>query len=275
MKCAIFIISHNRAGRVETYSALRDAGFFGEIFVVVDVNDPQYIEYLVRFGKELIAYSKANEKLSADTLESEKRESSAVYARNAVESIAKNMRLDAFVILDDDITSFRYRWIENGVCRSLKITQYIDRILLVYINYMLDCDIATLSFENCMFYVGGISDDKIANERWTYQIHIRNTKLPVEWKSIINEDIITEIMTATRGYIWWSLPYVVYDAVAMNEKSGGNKDNYDTFSEFRRAMFATVINPSSCKPGYSHGKLRILQNKKASYPMIVSSRYKK
>ena len=82
-------------------------------------------------------------------------------------------------------------------------------------------------------------------------------------------------MTATRGYIWWSLPHVVYDAVAMNEKSGGNKDNYDTFSEFKRAMFATVVNPSSCKPGYSHGKLRIIQNKSASYPMIVSSRYKK
>lgn len=275
MKCAIFVISYNRADRVETYSALRDAGFFGEIFVVIDVNDPQYIKYLTRFGKELISYSKPNEKLVADTLESEKRESSAVYARNAVESIANHMRLDAFIILDDDITSFRYRWMQEGICKSLKITQYIDRILLAYIDYMLSCNIATLSFENCMFYIGGISDDKISNERWTYQIHIRNTKFPVEWKSIINEDIITEIMTATRGYIWWSLPHVVYDAVAMNEKSGGNKDNYDTFSEFKRAMFATVVNPSSCKPGYSHGKLRIIQNKSASYPMIVSSRYKK
>ena len=275
MRCAIFVISYNRAGRVETYSALRDAGFLGEIFVVIDVNDPQYMEYLTRFGKELISYSKSNEKLVADTLESEKRESSAVYARNAVESIANQMCLDAFIILDDDITSFRYRWMQEGVCKSLKITQYIDRILLAYIDYMLSCNIATLSFENCMFYIGGISDDKISNERWTYQIHIRNTKFPVEWKSIINEDIITEIMTATKGYIWWSLPHVVYDAVAMNEKSGGNKDNYDTFSEYKRAIFATVVNPSSCKPGYSHGKLRIIQNKSASYPMIVSSRYKK
>jgi hypothetical protein len=153
MKCAIFIISYNRAGRVETYSALREAGFLGEIFVVIDVNDPQYMEYLTRFGKELISYSKVNEKLSADTLELEKRESSAVYARNAVESIAKYMRLDAFIILDDDITSFRYRWMQGGVCKSLRITQYIDRILLAYIDYMLSCDIAALSFENCMFYI--------------------------------------------------------------------------------------------------------------------------
>lgn len=275
MRCAIFVISYNRAGRVETYSALRDAGFLGEIFVVIDVDDPQYMEYKLRFSNELIAYSKKNEMSAADTVECEKRPASALYARNAVEKIAIQMHLDAFIILDDDITSFRYRWIEGGVCKSLKITQYIDRILLSYIDYMLSCNIATLSFENCMFYVGGITDDKIANERWTYQIHIRNANIPVEWKSIINEDIITEIMTATRGYIWWSLPHVVYDAVAMNEKSGGNKDNYDTFSEFKRAMFATVVNPSSCKPGYSHGKLRIIQNKKASYPMIISGRYKK
>lgn len=275
MKCAIFIISHERAGRVETYSALRSAGYYGIIFVCIDMYDRQFEKYRTRFGTELLMYSKPMQMKDADTVESEKRESSAVYARNAIEATAIMMRLDAFIILDDDITSFRYRWIEGGVCKSLKITQHIDRILLAYINYMLSCDIATLSFENCMFYVGGISDDKIANERWTYQIHIRNTKFPVEWKSIINEDIITEIMTATRGYIWWSLPHVVYDAVAMNEKSGGNKDNYDTFSEFKRAMFATVVNPSSCKPGYSHGKLRILQNKKASYPMIISGRYKK
>lgn len=275
MRCAVFVISYNRAGRVETYSALRDAGFLGEIFVVIDVDDPQYTEYKLRFQNELIAYSKKNEMLEADTVEYEKRPASAIYARNAVEKIANQMSLDAFIILDDDITSFRYRWMQGGVCKSLKITQYIDRIILLYINYMLSCDIATLSFENCMFYVGGITDDKIANERWTYQIHIRNVNIPVEWKSIINEDIITEIMTATKGYIWWSLPHVVYDAVAMNEMSGGNKDNYDTFSEFKRAMFATVVNPSSCKPGYSHGKLRIIQNKKASYPMIVSSRYKK
>lgn len=275
MRCAVFVISYNRAGRVETYSALRDAGFLGEIFVVVDIDDPQYVEYKLRFPNELIAYSKKNEMLQADTVEYKKRPASAIYARNAVEKIANQMRLDAFIILDDDITSFRYRWMQEGVCKSLKITQHIDRIMLAYIDYMLSCDIAALSFENCMFYVGGISDDKIANERWTYQIHIRNAHIPIEWKSIINEDIITEIMTATRGYIWWSLPYVVYDAVAMNEKSGGNKDNYDTFSEFKRAMFATVVNPSSCKPGYSHGKLRIIQNKKASYPMIVSSRYKK
>lgn len=275
MKCAIFIISHERAGRVETYSALRNAGYYGIIFVCVDMYDRQFEEYHTRFGTELLMYSKPMQMKDADTIESEKRESSAVYARNAIEATAVMMCLDAFIILDDDITSFRYRWIEGGICKSLKITQYIDRIFLVYINYMLSCDIATLSFENCMFYVGGITDDKIANERWTYQIHIRNTKFPVEWKSIINEDIITEIMTATRGYIWWSLPYVVYDAVAMNEKSGGNKNNYDTFSEFKRAMFATVVNPSSCKPGYSHGKLRIIQNKKASYPMVVSSRYKR
>lgn len=275
MKCAIFIISHERAGRVETYSALRASGYHGTIYVCIDNKDKQFDEYSARFGPELVMFSKPMQMEDVDTVESEKRESSAVYARNAIEATAIMMHLDAFVILDDDITSFRYRWMQDGVCKSLRITQYIDRILLAYIEYMLSCDIATLSFENCMFYIGGISDDKIANERWTYQIHIRNTKFPVEWKSIINEDIITEINTATRGYIWWSLPYVVYDAVAMNEKSGGNKDNYDTFSEFKRAMFATVVNPSSCLPGYSHGKLRIIQNKKASYPMIVSSRYKK
>ena len=126
-----------------------------------------------------------------------------------------------------------------------------------------------------MFYLGGISDDTIANDRWIYQIHFRNANFPVDWLSVINEDIITEISTAVRGYIWWSLPHIVYEAVAMNDKSGGVKDTYDAMSDVSRAILAVIANPSCCRVGYSHGKIRILQNKKASYPMIVSSRWKK
>lgn len=274
MDFAVFIISHERVDRVESYTTLRNAGYTGKIYVVVDNEDTQLRRYLNSFINVLV-YNKQLKINSTDTLTDKESRSSAVFARNAVEFYAKHLKLDAFAVFDDDITNLRLRWEEDGSYKSRKLCSGLDDVMSWYAQYLIDSDIATLSFENCMFYVGGVDNNKIANERWTYQIHIRNTKFPVDWHSIINEDIITEISTAVRGYIWWSLPHIVYEAVAMNDKEGGNKANYDKFSEFRRAMFATVANPSSCLPGYSHGKLRIIQNKKASYPMIVSSRYKK
>lgn len=274
MRYAVFIISHERADRVETYSTLRSSGYTGQIYVVIDDEDTQLLKYQNRFGTDVLVFNKRRCSDATDTLESSKRSASAVYARNAVEVMANARGLDAFIVMDDDITNLRFRWMEDDVCKSLRAGS-LDSVLDWYCEYLCTCDIATLSFEHCMFYLGGISDDKIANERWTYQIHIRNVKYPVDWIAVFNEDIITEISTATRGYIWWSLPHIVFDNVAMNCESGGVKELYESISKYKRAFMATVANPSSCKPGYSHGKLRIQQNKKTSYPMIISGRWKK
>ena len=276
MMSAIFILSHQRADRVETYSTLESSGAnMDNVFVVIDDEDTQHTSYLERFGEHLIVFNKQIYVETVDTLETAKLRASAVYARNAVEDIARCKVLDAFVVFDDDITNLRFRWIEDDKAKSLKLNTKLDDVLNLYMEYLVSSNIATISFEHCMFYLGGISADKISNERWTYQIHFRNTKFPVDWISIINEDIITEISTAVRGYVWWSLPHVVYEAIAMNDKSGGVKDTYDALSDIKRAILAVVSNPSCCKVGYSHGKIRILQDKKSSYPMVVSSRYKR
>lgn len=275
MNFAVFIISHERADRVETYDTLRRGGYIGKIFVVIDNEDNMVSTYLNRFGDDVLIFDKQAYIDKADTLESAKLKSSAVYARNAVEDFAKLFELDAFGMFDDDIVGLRYRWIENDKCRSMSVKGGLSQIFQEYSEYLVDCNIATLSFENCMFYLGGVTDEKISNERWAYQVFIRNSKFPVDWISIINMDIITEITTAVKGYIWWSLPHIVYESSPMNSASGGLKKVYDAISSGRRAFFATISQPSSCRPGYSHGKIRILQDKKKSYPMILGSRYKK
>ena len=275
MNFAIFIISHERADRVETYNTLKRGGYTGQIFVVIDNKDSMLRKYLARFGDDVLVFDKEVYAERTDTLETAKLKASAVYARNAVEDFAQMFELDAFGVFDDDITGLRYRWEEDNKYKSLKVNGGLDDVVSYYCDYLVQHDIATMSFENCMFYLGGVTNDKVSNERWTYQIHFRNIKFPVDWISIINEDIITEITTAVKGYIWWSLPHIVYEAVDMNDLSGGVKNLYDNLNKFYRAFLGVISNPSSCKVGYSHGKIRILQNKSASYPMIVSGEYKK
>ncbi len=277
MKTAIFIISHNRADRVETYDTLRNAGYTGQIYVVIDDEDPQKCKYVDRFGKECIVFRKEHFMEITDTISQEKKKSSPVYARNFVEFEASKLGIDAFGMFDDDVKNLRYRWVEDGKAKSLGITKNLDIVIDTYMDYMVKCDMAAVSFANVMLYVGGVDgiEHRIIGNREMYQIHFRNAKFPVEWKSNINNDTITELLYSRRGYHYWSLPFIVYDSPKMNTLPGGMKAVYDSLSEFDRAFMATISVPSVCSPVVSKNHIVIGRNKKVAYPVVVSQRYKR
>ena len=58
---AVFILTHGRAGRVITYKTLRNSGYTGPIFLVLDTGDEQISQYEAEFGAEnCIVFSKAD-----------------------------------------------------------------------------------------------------------------------------------------------------------------------------------------------------------------------
>lgn len=278
MKFAIFIISHNRADRVETYTTLKNAGCTENVYVVIDNEDSDMVEYQKRFSGQLLVFDKQQYIDAADTFTVDKIRANPLFARNAVENFAKLMELDVFACFDDDITSLRYRWIEDDKIKSMKIHYTLSDAIQNYMQYIVDVGIATTSFVFSMFFVGGISglDERVSNYRETWQIHIRNAHRPIEWVgSAMNEDHITELITSKRGDIWWAMPFICYDAIPMDKLKGGGKPVYEAISSINRALVATVALPDCCEPKYSHGKIRIHQNREVTYPQIISSRYKK
>lgn len=280
MKFAVFILSHKRAYRVETYDTLIRGGYTGKIYIVVDNQDPMLNVYQERFGDSVLVFDKQTYIDKTETLETSKMKSSAVYARNAIEQYARDFVLDVFGMFDDDIISFRYRWIDGKVVRSLSVNGGLDLVFESYAQYILDTGIACTSFPFTMFYVSGVHElnKRISEYRHTYQIHIRNAHKPVEWKGIINHDTITQLLTAKYGYIWWSIPHLVFDAKPMNKESGGLKEVYDSLRDLDMAFIAVMTCPDCCVITASNGErstLQIKENKYTSYPMIVSSRYKK
>lgn len=278
MMYSVFIISHGRADRVETYDTLRNAGYHGPINIVVDTDDEK--EYRERFGRDVIAFDKDMIREKADTIYPYKLNSSALYSRIFVEMCADQiMSTNAYIVLDDDITNFRHRYIENGSIKTAPVVN-ITKVFDNYIEYMLTANIATLSFIYNMFFVSGVEclNRRVADSRHTYQIHIRNLNCKVDWTALANNDTITELNTMKLGYLWWSLPFIDFDAVPMNTKSGGMKEVYDSVSDYEKNFLAVISCPNCCKVGYSEstrGKIRIVEDKHTSYPMIVSSRYRK
>lgn len=276
MNFAVFIISHERSERVETYDTLIDSGCVDPIYVVVDDEDTQLQRYKERFGKSLLVFDKSRYVDEEDTVSGEKYTASAMYARNAVEDFAKSFNMDSFIMFDDDILRLRYRYICDNKIKSNTVGCTIHELFKLYGDFLISNNITDISFASVMFYCGGIDavNYRVSNFRQCYAIHFRNTNIPMRWKGVMNEDFITVQDMAKRGYIFLTLPFILYETTPTNI-GGGTKETCDTMSEFRRSMLVTQVLSSCCRPVAVKGKIVNSYSKTKTFPMIISSRYKK
>ena len=91
---AVFILTHGRAGRVITYKTLRNSGYTGPIFLVLDTGDEQISQYEAEFGAEnCIVFSKADWKGKFDFL---KDICEVVYLPRTPEISSSKMKRDLY-----------------------------------------------------------------------------------------------------------------------------------------------------------------------------------
>lgn len=281
MNFAVFITTHGRADRVYTYQTLRRCGYKDIIYVVVDNEDKQLELYRQEFEGELLIYNKQKYIDKTEKVLKSSQRASVTYPRNAVEDYAKSMKLDAFAVFDDDITGLRYRWIEDNKVKSISPHTNIGEALKLYAEYMLENHMAVISFCHMMFYVSGTQgiEQKISEQREAYQLFIRNVHIDMNWIGVMRQDMLTNLITAPQGYIWWSIPFITYDATPMNEtreNEGGMIDAYRNISEYRRSFMGIIVCPSAIKVGCGNtDNIKMIWNKNASVPKIISGRYKK
>lgn len=270
---AVFIISHERADRVETYSMLREAGYTGQIYVVLDDQDTEYAKYHKRFGEEVIKYPKI---VYRDITEVCRRtEGCATYARNAVEDIAKSKNLKAFMVADDDLLRLRYRYNENGVLKSLRISSNLDEIINAYVDFILENNIACASFGTANIYMKGISDEAVSNNRLPFNCFIRNAEFKWTWKAEIYEDAVTDILESWNGDFAMQLPFVQCDMCPMDVGAkGGMTSVYSAISQYEKNFPVLIYAPSCVRLGLGKRSFIYSVKTKNAFPKLVSSRKK-
>lgn len=279
MKFAVFITSHGRADRVLTYDALRTAGYTGQIWVVIDDED-DIASYRHHYFSELLVYNKQACIDKCDTVIPTSQRASVTYPRIFVEDVAKEFKLDAFMVIDDDMPCFRYRWVEDNKVRSLSMKSGMNEVLEYYAQFIIEHDIAATTFVHTMFYIGGTQglDKRITEQRELNGVFIRNTKFDVDWTGVMRQDMITNLLTSRRGYIWWALPFVVFETLPMNEhgvNDGGMKETYDAIDNYKRSFLGVIAVPSCCKIGCANGRIKIICDWNKGCSKIISGRYKK
>lgn len=275
MNFAIFITSHNSPYVCHSYVSLKDAGYTGQIYIVIDDADPQLDGYN-RISNVLIFHKQDYvEKLDIGMSKENPQLAAVLYARAAVEDFAKDMNLDYFVVMDDDIYGFRYRYLKGDKLCSKPVENF-DWLMYNYIEFMKESNSICLSFANDGSFIGGASAiDKILERRSCHTIFLRDTTKEFEWKFAVNEDYVSSLLYANKGVLMFTLPFVQRNISGMNDRKEGMHDLYESTTEFQRAFYNVIACPWTCTVAEYKGHNVVRTNKKTAYPKIVSDKYRR
>lgn len=280
-KFAVFICTHGRPDKQLTLNTLRKCGYDGKIYLVLDDTDNTIQNYINNYNADDIIVFDKNYYINSckDIGDNKGHYKCILYAKNAVEDIAQDLNLDAFMVVDDDITNFRYRYVEDSKLRSLQVTNLSD-VIDAYADYIVDNNIKCFGFCGASHYFAGTSVydiDKLIDNRYPYQVYIRNTKYKLDWISWYGEDDITMLLDECTGGFWLNLPFVQYDCVMVGDtsKSGGMVDEYKNNSSYMLNIVKKQFCPSQLKLRPYKDRFITTINKTTSCVKLISDSYKK
>ena len=275
---AVFICTHGRPNSQHTYNALRKFGYTGKIYLVLDDTDITLPEYVNNYSEDIIVFDKQHYIDTADTAVRPPNIKTILYAKLAVEDIAKYLGLTSFVIADDDIKAFRVRYVENGSMHTLR-TLPLDDVFAVYKEYLLTAGFTALGMCSNVQMIAGKSvfePETITKFRVPYNFVFRNTSKEITWVSSYGEDIITAMNCGKIGQMMWCIPYGQIDMIPPGScEEGGMSDMYESLSSFNLFFYDFLYNPGSIAMRQQKAKWNAHILKNNAFPKILSYTYRK
>lgn len=244
---AVFILTHGRAKAISTYRALRDGGYTGKVYIVIDNEDDQEDLYRQKFGDMVIQFDKRDYLAKTDLGDLDDDRRIGVFARNFIQDEAKRLGYKFHLQLDDDIHGFTYRFPQGDVLRSLKC-QRLDEVFAGMVQYMKETPITSLSFGLSTYYMGGvnglINQGMIRKTMTTFLMRADDVQY---FNMRMNDDITTSLINGMRGKLYYSYLPVQVEADKTQVQSGGMTDIYQKNGTYRKSFYSVMCCPSCVK----------------------------
>lgn len=245
---AVFILSHGRADTISTYKALRDGGYTGRTYVVIDNEDDQEELYRQKFGDDIIQFDKRDylEKTDLGDLDTDRR--IGVFARNFIQDEAKRLGYKFHLQLDDDVHGFGYRFVQDGRLRCVKCN-HLDEVLEGMVQMMKDAPITSLSFGLSSYYLGGAENNNVQEGmiRKTMTTFLMRADDLQYFHMRMNDDITTSLINGMRGKLYYTyMPVMVY-VDPTQVQHGGMTDIYKKNGTYRKSFYSVMCCPSCVK----------------------------
>ncbi|CAB4168883.1 hypothetical protein UFOVP581_12 [uncultured Caudovirales phage] len=280
---AIFILTHGRADNVITYKTLRDCGYSGEIYIVIDNLDPQIDIYKNNYKEQLIIFDKEKAIQMTDSGDNQKKHNSVVYARNYNFQIAKDLGVDYFLQLDDDYSNFGYSF--NGKLEYIgqpKIRNF-DDVCNSYVKFLKNTPVKSIAFAQSGDFIGGaggISKKFLTGKipRKIMNAFFFKTNEPVVFMGRINEDVNLYVSGGIKGELFCTHPFIRLQQLDTQSNKGGLTDIYLDIGTYVKSFYSVMYAPSCVKihtMGVTSKRIHHRVSWKNCNPMILNKKVKK
>lgn len=276
---AVFILTHGRAKNVITVNTLKRQGYSGKWFCVIDNEDEQESIYRQIYGDKILQFDKLAISKTFDTMDTQQDRRTIVYARNACFSLAMNIGVRYFLELDDDYTSFQYRYEENG---KLKIGEFenLDDIFSAMVEFLKESGVDTVAFAQGGDMIGGKNNAlyKERVKRKAMNTFFCDSQRPFDFVGRINEDVNTYTMRGGIGWLGMTVADCMITQKQTQKNRGGMSNVYLDSGTYLKSFYSVMGRPDCVKIGIMGDKhKRIHHSVEWDYcvPKILNEKWKK
>jgi len=291
---AIFILSHGRPDNVETWKALRNAGWTGDTYLILDDEDETADAYRERYGADrVIMFSKAEIAKTFDSADQSRDRRTVVYARVASFGIARDLGLTHFLQLDDDYTIFLFRSLaterrERGAYRGTPtgpilaspiIKETFDAVVDATLDFLDVSGAITVAWSQGGDHMGGASGGiRKGMKRKAMNAFFVRTDRPIPFVGRINEDVNAYVVDGGRGSLYLTVMGVQFNQLPTQQSAGGMSAVYALSGTYVKSFYTVMMAPSCVKIG-SLGRVDFRFHHSISWdhavPKILSSSWRK
>ncbi|HUV84714.1 MAG TPA: hypothetical protein VMV86_03345 [Methanosarcinales archaeon] len=282
-KFAVFILTHGRPDNVRTVKALKDCGYTGEIWLIVDNEDSTASKYKENFHNVYI-FDKEEAKNLTDTQDNGNSKAAVVFARNMVHSIALELGYEYFLELDDDYTSFRHTFYDNKYLSKRPIVCSMDNIIFAYLEFLDKSGALTVCFSQGGDFIGGEGSGlskQIINgslSRKAMNAFFMKTDRPFKFTGRINEDVNAYVSLAMKGEKLFTVGQIRLEQIQTQSNKGGLTDIYLEKGTYVKSFYSIMAAPS-CVSLMEMGVENMRIHHKVSWnkcaPKIINDKHKK
>lgn len=247
----VFILTHGRVDNQYTYRSLCEQGYTGRCVFILDNEDGQVEEYKRKYGDEnCYVFDKlAMSKRIDEVFRGDRRV--IVYARNACFDAARDLGYKYFMELDDDYTSFVWRF--DAECaynpKTPKIKS-LDTVFESMLRYYVNTPLTSLAMAQGGDFIGGSSNQmlqSIGTKRKAMNSFICSVDRPFEFKGRINEDVNAYTQLTSVGKIFLTIVQCNLQQKITQSNSGGMTDVYRDSGTYVKSFSSVIVFPSGVK----------------------------
>jgi hypothetical protein len=256
----------------------------GNQYFIIDNEDKTADKYYQNFGTQFVKmFNKKKYADECDECNNFDERRTITMARNACFDIAKEIGVTYFIELDDDYTSFEFRYADENDTRLLvKRVENFNHIISLFLNFYISTNFLSIAFAQGGDFIGGEScgllKNYMYNGRKCMNSFFCSTERRFWFLGQLNEDVNTYVTYGNKGGLFLTIPFVGLEQKATQLTTGGMTDAYLKYGTYVKSFTTVMMQPSSvfvAMMGFTKNRLHHRVIQRNTVPMIVKEMYKK